>query len=210
MSNSNPSINPANNDVLAGLLNFTYKKYLQQTDSALPAKVVSYDPQTNYAQIQPMIMIVGTDGTTQPRGNIAKVPVLMLGAGSFFIRVPVKSGDLGWIIANDRDISLFLKDYTMNPPNTNRIKNFSDCFFIPHLMKDYTVAEEDFNNLVIQNLDGSVKISLGENTITLKADTINIEGELIVSDRVIAETDFASGGNITAVGDITPHTPIPP
>jgi protein gp138 len=217
MTNANPSLDPANNDTLTGTLRQVFLKLMQRTDGVLPASVVAFDG-TSRVQVQPLIPLVATDGQQTSRAQIASIPVVQVGAGGYFLHFNLKPGDLGLIIACDRDISNFLQSYQEAQPNTARIKNFSDSFFLPCVMNGFTVAGEDRENAVLQNIDGTVRISLSTtgvkitappNGIELNSDVL-ITGKLTVNGRVIAETDLASGGNITAAGTITDHTPIPP
>lgn len=158
---SPPSHNPADNDSMAGMLRLVLTKFLQNTDDMLPASVIAYDRAANRASVQPLIAMVTTDGIQINRSQIASVPVLQLGGGDYLLSFPLKHGDLGWIKANDRDISLFLENYGNSSPNTQRKHSFEDAVFIPDTMlRDVTIASEDANNAVLQNLDGTVKIAL--------------------------------------------------
>lgn len=161
MSNNNPSLNPANNGTLAGTLQFSIQKILQGIDGMLPAKVISYDREANRVQAQILITLVTTDGSQVPRPQIASLPVLILGAGNFSVSFPLKAGDLGWIMANDRDISAFLQSYSESAPNTLRIKNFSDGVFVPDIMKSYNISSANEDYMIIQSNDGLMSIELG-------------------------------------------------
>lgn len=210
MSNNNPSINPANNGSLAGTLQFVFSKLAQQTDGMLPAKVIKYDRDTNRVQVQILITLITTDGSQIPRPQVASLPVLLIGGGGFFLSFPLKSGDLGWVMASDRDISLFLQSYSQSPPNTNRIKSFSDGVFIPDAMTGYTIDSDDDDKFVIQNLDGTVKISISDTDIDIVALTkVNIDCPLVTVNPSSPGL-FAVNGNITASGTITPSVPVPP
>ena len=112
MSNNNPSIDPADNDSLVGSITFAFKKLLQQVNGMLPAQVIAYDRTTNRVQVQILITILTTDGSQVPRPQVASLPVLIMGGGGFTISFPIKEGDFGWVLANDRDISLFLQNYS--------------------------------------------------------------------------------------------------
>lgn len=232
-----PDIDPANNGTLAGTLQFCFKKFMQNINGMLPAKVIAYDRTTNRVQVQLLISIVTTDGQIIPRSQIASLPVLLLGGGGFFLSFNLNTGDLGWIIANDRDISLFLQNYEQSAPNTARIKNFADGLFIPDAMTGYQIASEDSSSVVLQNLDGTIKISLQSDRIKLTAPLVEITGGLQVDGVVTGEgisaltinspvvaTDglTVSGGgsnaltvtgnervvgDITASGSITPFVP---
>lgn len=225
-TNANPSIDPANEDTLLGVLKVAIGKAIQEMDNVLPATIVAYDRVTNRAQVQPQIRIVNTNGQAISRAQIASVPVYQYGGGGFLLNFPLKPGSLGWIVACDRDISQFLQSYSQSAPNTYRKKNFSDSFFLPDIMTGYTISGEDEENAVLQNLDGTVKISLGMDSIRISAKNIFIESESLTIDassdvsitspsikidstgEIITTTPkFAVDGDITASGSITPSTP---
>src|SRR4051812_35962375 len=118
IQNAPPSRNPADNDTMAGTFRLVLDKFLQRTDDMLPGKVIAYDAATNLAQVQPLIIMVTTNNQQVKRAQIASVPVYQMGAGGLVLRFPVKTGDLGWIKANDRDISLFKRIKDFVSPNT--------------------------------------------------------------------------------------------
>src|ERR1700712_4678497 len=101
---SPPSHNPADDDSMAGMLRLVLTKFLQNTDDMLPARVIAYDRTANRASVQPLIAMVTTDNVQVNRSQLASVPVLQLGGGDCMLSFPLKSGDLGWIKASDRDI----------------------------------------------------------------------------------------------------------
>lgn len=228
-SGNQPDINPANNKTLAGTLQFAFYKLMQGVNGMLPARVIAYDRKNNRVQVQLLIAMVTTSGAQVSRPQVASLPVLLLGGGGFFLSFNISEGDLGWVIANDRDISLFLQNYKEAAPNTGRVKNFSDGVFIPDIMTGYTIGTDDTNNAVLQNLDGTVKISFGPDKITVTAPTVSViastEADItapkvvvtasveadVIAPLIRAETALlAAYGNITAAGTITPGTPPPP
>jgi hypothetical protein len=165
-----PSRNPADNDTLTGLLRLALTKFLQATDDMLPARVVAYDPAKNLAQVQPLIEVVSTANEILPRAQVASVPVLQMSGGGFVLRFPVSPEDLGWIKANDRDISLFRQTTQQARPNTQRKHSFEDGVFIPQAAWNLiTLAEEDSGNLVLQNYAGTVKVALWDDLIKILA-----------------------------------------
>lgn len=203
-SGNNPDIDPANNESLAGTLRFAFYKMLQGVNGMLPAEVISYDRTNNRVQVQLLIAVVSTGGAQISRPQIASIPVLLLGGGDFFMSFNLNPGDLGWVIANDRDISLFLQTYSQAAPNTGRIKSFSDGVFIPSVMTGYTIAGGDLGKAILQNLDGTVKITLETGKITISAPLVEIDG---YNPSIITPTGgtLAVIGNITATGSITPN-----
>jgi len=168
------SNNPANNDSLSGVLRLVLRKWTQYLDDMMPAQVIAYDRTTNRAQVQPLIIAVTTTGLNITRAQVASVPVLQPGGGGFFSGFPINTGDLGWLKANDRDISLFKQGYQSAPPNTKRQHSFEDALFIPDIMTGYTIAAEDASNAVWQNKAGSVCISLWSSQIKATAPNMGI------------------------------------
>ena len=195
MSNSNPSLDPADNGTLVGAVTFAFKKLMQGVNGMLPAQVMAYDRDTNRTQVQLLINIVATDGTQIPRPQLSSIPVFVFGGGGFRLSFPLKEGDQGWVIANDRDISLFLQSYAQAQPNTARLKSFSDGVFFPDVMNGLdTISGADADSVVLQNVDGTISIALGANSIDIQATTaVNITAPVL-----------AVTGNITATGTITP------
>lgn len=194
MTNSNPSINPADNGTLAGAVTFSFQKMLQNVNGMLPAKVISYDRTTNRVQVQLSINIVGTDGSVYPRPQLASIPVFVFGGGGFRLSFPLKSGNLGWVIANDRDISNFLKSYSQTSPNTARVKNFSDGVFFPDVMTGLnTIDSGDSNNAVLQNNSGTVTISISDEVVTITAPKVNINAGSPSSSINVNGNLFLSG-----------------
>jgi len=151
-------------------------KFLQQeVNDQLPAIVIAYNRTTNLATVQPLISMVTTLNDIVPRGQIASVPVFQAGAGGFMVNFPAKPGDLGWIKSNDRDISIFKQLWGFCTPNTRRMHSFEDGVFYPQVFKDFTIESEDSANLVIQKLDGSVRIALWADQIKVTAPTVIID-----------------------------------
>jgi hypothetical protein len=190
MTNNIPSIDPANLGTLIGTFEHIFWKNMQSVNGVMPATVIAYDRNSNppRAQVQPAINIKTTDGQSIPRAQIVNVPVCRIGGGGYFIDFNVKPGDFGLLFTCDRDISLFLQNKKASAPNTNRIKNFSDSFFLPIVLKNATIDPENSELAVLQNEDGSI-------CIAIHPDKVKIKGKLYVD------------GDIEASGNITPNVP---
>ena len=156
-----PSIQPTNQDSLSGTFDFALSKFLQNIDDMLPAQIIAYDRPSNMAQVQPLIYVVTTSDTLVQRAPILSVPVLQIGGGGFVLNFPIKTGDLGWLKANDRDVSLFKQSWGMSQPNTARKHNFSDAIFIPSILTGFVIAGSDAANVTLQSLSGSIRLSMG-------------------------------------------------
>jgi hypothetical protein len=184
MSANPSSIDPANEDTLTGTFRHIFNKMMQDTNGMLPARVVAFNGDRNKPRVtvQPQIAILTTGGSQVSRAQIASIPVFQFGAGGFLLSFPVKVGDLGWIRANDRDISIFLQNYRESRPQTLRKNNFADAVFFPDMMRDYSITDDD--SAVLQNADGTVKIALSETALTITAPAVNIVSPVLTHNGV--------------------------
>lgn len=168
-------MNPANVGSLPGTLAVVLEKFLQNVDDMLPARVVAFDRASNRAQVQPLIMVYTTSKKKIQRAQIASVPVLQIGGGGFMLNFNLNPGDMGWIKASDRDISVFMQGFAEDIPPTARKHSFEDGLFIPNVMTGFTINGEDEGNAVFQTLDGSVRIALWPDKIKLTAPEVVID-----------------------------------
>lgn len=175
MSNAPPSKNPADDGSLAGALNTVLRKLMQQTECMLPARVVEYDRARNVATVQPIIQVLTTSGEAVSRAQIAEVPVLALGGGGFVMHFPLQPGDLGWIEASDRDISLFTQALAEAPPNTHRLHSFSDGRFVPDVLRQFEAGSVAGDAMAIQSTDGTVRVELSPGRLLLVAPEVRVD-----------------------------------
>jgi hypothetical protein len=167
------------------------------TDKLIPATVVEFDRAQNLATVRPLIMTIDMADNTRMRNALAQVPVFSLGGEGFHISFPLKQGDLGWIMAADRDISLFMQNLGAAPPNTLRKHSFSDSWFIPDVFRKYTINAEDSAAMVIQSTDGTTRISIGDGNVTITAP-----GEVTVDTPQANFTkNVQVGGDLQVIGN---------
>lgn len=174
-------------NLLPELVNEILAAAKRAVEVSIPCVVTKVISRTK-VHVRPLIKIVARDGTSMERHIIEGLPVFTSGAGDKFISFPVAVGDIGWIDACDRDISLFLQSYENVEPPTSRMHSFSDARFIPDIMTNITIAEEDATAMVIQTRNGAVKIALDDSEIRIKNDTVSL---VIDGSKV---TGIAPGG----------------
>jgi hypothetical protein len=204
-----PSKPPAIDGDLGAALAFIFQKMMQKVDGQLPAKIISYNRTTNRAMVQPLISIISTSGQRVGRAPIAAVPVLALGGGSMFINFPLGPGDIGWIEASDRDISLYLQSAQVSSPNDGRIHSFEHGRFIPDVYDNYTFTL-DAGAMVISTLDGSTRIVMKPGKIQFFASeidfnsttfTVNNAGVMTVNTATYNQ-NTTSGSGSTTTGNV--------
>ena len=166
-----PSYNPADQDTLTGALNIVLDNFSKGLNDMLPAQIIAYNRTTNLAEVQPLISVVTTDNAVVKRAQILSVPVLQMGGGGFVLNFPIKAGDLGFIKANDRDISIFKQLWQMVVPNTARKHNFADGIFIPACLTNFTIESQDATNVVLQSINASVRFSMGNGNTCISDET---------------------------------------
>jgi phage baseplate assembly protein gpV len=218
MTNYNPSVDPANLDTLTGAFRANINKILQSLEMMLPAQVVSVSagpPLT--VVVQPLITMVSTDGTAIARAQVANIPVMQLGGGGIILTFPVQVGDVGWILASDRDISTYKQNGVQSPPNTFRMFSFSDGVFIPAIMRDYTLAAGNPDSATLQSVDGKYSLTLSDTkivltspgaSITLNSTGIVVTGPVTFQGPVtIANGLVITGGGVTSTSAINITAP---
>lgn len=170
MTLQRPNSDQANDGSLPGITRDVLESWLRDSvDGMLPAQVVSYDHASNRAKIKPVIKVGMTDGGSRDRAEVASVPTLRLGGGGFFVNIPIKAGDKGWIFAADRDISVFLQTNENHPPPSKRFHSFSSGLFVPDTLRDWNGNSDA---LTLQSLDGAVAIELHADKVVQKVGAI--------------------------------------
>lgn len=151
------SENPADNGTLEGLNDFLQDKMYLHLEKVIPGIVQSYDKATNTATIKPAITGVATQGAKVPKDVLTNIPVMQLGG---IIKFPVAVGMTGWLIACDRDISIFKKIKQETAPNTSRKHKYQDSFFIPDSI-NATVTENEVT-IDATGMDINLKVGTGK------------------------------------------------
>lgn len=200
-----PNYNESNKSSFSGILEEVLKNYSLNLENVLPAVVVSHDRATNTVVVTPAINMIGTDGEPIQRANLT-LPVHVFGGGGIVISAPLQSGDTGWIIASDRDITLFKQSLKVSNPNTYRTHKFAFGFFVPDKIKGFTVQSGDDSAFLIQTLDGSTRIALSDGLVKINTGG-NIQAECssltitASSCKITGETEIT--GNLTVSGEVT-------
>ncbi len=207
---------------LLGALMAAFRGHELTSDQLLPAIVQSFDREANVATIQPLIQWVDVDNGLHSRHALAKINVLSLGGGGFHISFPLKQGDLGWIIAADRDISLFKQSLEEAAPNTGRLHSFEDGWFVPDVFRKYTINGADTDSMVIQSTDSETRICIREGVVDIFAPTsmtvttpeatftgnVTIQQNLTVNETAQIDSTLTVDGLTTLNGGVNvPNAP---
>jgi|LSQX01.2.fsa_nt_gb hypothetical protein len=166
---------------LSAVLRTWIRGYIRDNlDTMLPVQVTGYDAKTNKVTVKPLIRLVSTDGTEVERAEIANIPVFRFGNPRFFITLQQKAGDFGWLMANDRDISLFLQSYQANRPNTARLHSFSDAVFFPDAINYGDADAYGEGGLILQSYSGDTAIHMKDNgDVDVKGGAVNVIADMV-------------------------------
>ena len=96
----------------------------------LPAKIVSYDPETQYADLQIQLLLQLSDDSTAPFPVLPNVPVKHLRArgGAAFIHMPLEAGDDMLLVFSQRSLDNWKTQGGMTNPDDNRKFDLTDAF----------------------------------------------------------------------------------
>jgi len=202
MQNQNsPSRNLDADTNLPDVLELAIRKHMLQHNDMLPARIVSWNPSINRAQVEILYMVTMTDSSVHQMGAPAEVPTFVIGTGKTALVWPLKPGDLGWIKATDRDITLFLQSYKADAGASPRIHCFEDGIFIPDAMKDFVVVDAD--GVSLQTLDGTSSVVVKDGSIKLSVGStvLTITDDQITSNKVINAPQFTDG-SVSLIGHV--------
>lgn len=200
-----PAHNPADENTFEGLNNVLVDKIAMGLQNVIPAIVQSYDKATNRAVVKPAITGIASQGQKVPKEPYIDIPVLNISGGGFVVSFPIKADDTGWLIACDRNISLFKQNLTESAPNDFRKHKFEDGFFIPDKINNTPL--NNTNSLLIQDSTGNISIELTATGVNIKGITAitgntSVIGNLTVSTGASGSFSTADSKTVTVVNGI--------
>lgn len=167
----------------------------------LTGKVVSFDPATQTATIQPDYRPMH-NGEPVDMPELQEVPVRFQRAGGFVITTPIKAGDKVTLRPQMRSSESFHSDGTYETPGDARSASLSDMEAFLDGGESLTDPIVGFNNsnLEIRSADGSFKIEMSEdgkfkiegaqgNVYDLLAQVV----ELLASDQLQINSGSSAG-----------------
>ncbi len=199
-----PSNNPAETNSESGKNDFLFDKLLSKIEKIAPAQIISYDRQKNRAVVQILNQSITSQGGKIPRKPLKDIPALVLYGGDFVLSFPIKEGDVGWICAADRNISIFKQTLKMFAPATYEKHRYKDSFFVPNYINGFTYTPDDEDAVLLTSTDGSTKISVKQGQVTIIANTIHLGGTsgafVLTENSTITDS---RGGACTVISNTT-------
>ncbi len=129
-------------------LKAVFGEALAELHTALPAVIVSYDPSSKRAQVQPLFVRVYEDleqnEVPLPYPVLTEVPVRYLRGGGAFLHMPLAAGDPVWLICAQSSIDKVLAGDGQTPldPQDARHHHIADAFVLAGLVTEQ-MAQDD-------------------------------------------------------------------
>lgn len=194
------------NDGLESLLKQYVGNGLNNTFTAMPARVINSDLATQKVDVQLLVNRLNADDTTTVRPPVLGVPLMFQGSVSSQFSFPVRAGDTVLVVFGMRNIDRF-KGGSTDPhdPLTNRKYDRNDAIAIPGLFPFSQARNNPSKHSLDHSVDDAViSHNLGsgsENEVRLKAN-----GDIIVNSPSKVEVN-CSTAEINASDSVTVDTP---
>lgn len=204
---------------LPGIIRQGITNYMKDVHTALPGKIVTFNPSLQTASVQLLIRRVFKNNRERDLPQLINVPVWQPRAGGFSITFPIKPDDECLVLFSERSLDKWFKFGDIQTPTDFRMHSLSDAICLvgmssePKAIQDYDAEnfqirneEKDQTVTLLANKDvnittGAVVVEMlnGSETINMTAPTkINI-------DTPLAEytTDVKINGKLEVVQDVT-------
>ncbi|RKZ95958.1 MAG: hypothetical protein DRQ46_07735 [Gammaproteobacteria bacterium] len=188
---------------------------LKELHTAMPGEIISFDPDEQIADIQPMIKrVMGGEVVNLP--VLKAVPVRFMKSGEFTVTFPLSEGDEVELIFQERSIDTWLEQGGIVAPDDVRKHALSDAIAIPvGYSQANKISNFDPDNLEIRSEGGaSIKITpdgnieLNGNADFVTAfDDMKAAFDQLVNDFDLHQHTITSGSSAgTTTPPLTPST----
>lgn len=177
---------------------------LKELHTCMPGKIVSFDTDTQIAEIQPLIRRIFVNSGPVDLPLCISCPVMFPRAGGFSMTFPVTVGDECMIMFSERALDTWLQSGGVQLPLDTRRHSLSDAIAILGLYSQPNKLESFFTTgIEIKADDGSIYFRLDGTGITIKGN-VNIDGNITMTGTSTATdhtSDTISGKTHTHPGD---------
>lgn len=199
---------------LASALSTYMNNFLGVLHTALPAKVLSYDPATHMAEVVPTVRTALDNGVELELPPLKQVPVIFPATAAFDIEFPVAADDGVLLVFSESDLSAWIAsngNEVVSPGTSSRF-GLNSAIAIPGLRP--------------ARKEGAARIAVEDNgTLTITSPKIVLNGRVVVQQDMIVRDDVYVGPapvgpgtslknhiHVTPTGpsDAPTPTPIPP
>lgn len=192
-------------ETIEDVLKTAIERGLLDVHTALPGKVVSFNPVKNTVSVEPMINQIMEDSSQQEITTLADVPVQFQRGGGFVLTFPIAQGDEGLIVFNERCIDGWWATGQKSIPLDFRMHDYSDAVFIPGISSVPKAIPNIFmQGAALRTEDDSTYIRLTNGKIFIKGD-IEHEGNREQTGNSLTNGNHSVNGNSESSGGTMTH-----
>ena len=184
---------------------------LRRLRVAMPAEVVSYDPERSMVKVRIVQPELLQDGTTEQQPVIAEVPVSWMRCGGAWITFPINPGDTGLLTFCDADVGGWVSEGDTTGPDSERRHSISDAVFLPGIQGGGVESNPDDVEIQYQGStihirhDGSVEVNAPVVLVNTEDATLNTTTATVNAEDTVLNTTTAT---VNAEENVTTNTPL--
>lgn len=192
------------------MLRGIFGEYLKDNmRTSVPGHVLSFDPDTQMAEVQIGLMLEDRLGSQQPRRPIIHVPVQFWGAAGGTLECRVASNTEGVLFFSQECIDSWVDQGGVAVKSEPRRFSINDAYFIPGIRSipgaitsfandGIRLRSNDGSRYVWLKDDSSIGLSNGAGSITIGADgVVNINGVTITPTGLVHTANDVQAGLIS-------------
>lgn len=179
-----------NNDSQTEGITSLINSRLEQLNTAIPAKIQSFNPQTQTVECQCAINRVDKNtGESVEYPLLVDLPIQYPIAGGFALTLPIKPGDDCLVVFSQKCIDGWHQDGKIKPESENRLHDLSDGIALIGVSSQAGVlANYNTSAMELRNRQGTAKITISDNSIifTVGGTTMTIDASGITTSSDIS------------------------
>ncbi len=170
---------------------------LKKVHVALPGRIVSFDPSTQTASVQPMIEQVLQHDQAVPLPMLTDVPVQFPRGGAFVMTFPVAPGDECLLIFAERCIDGWFTSGQSSIPLDYRLHDLSDGFALMGFSSlSHVIPNLATDAVMMRTLDGSAYFKLDQaGRMTIRGTQLTIQCPVIVEQLLTYQAGLSGTGS---------------
>lgn len=150
---------------LADYIESSLRAFAHKFQTCIPA-IVKEVKSRDTVVVSPAVLQTSSNGTPLEWADITTTMLTPFG-GNMFLSMPVAVGDTGWLVGADLDTYKFKQNKKPAQQTIFTRHQYQFGFFVPDIINGYTVEDTDDGAIVLSSIDGSTKISIKKNEISL-------------------------------------------
>lgn len=187
------------------LLKTAFREFMKSVGTNVPGHILSFDKDTQLAQVQIGIEQVDVNGKTDTPTPLIEVYVWM-GGGDYLVETQIDEGTEGLIIFSQRCIDGWTDTGGVAKNPILRFHDLSDAFFLPGIRSQPNkISSFQNNGIRLRDKAGDNYIWLkNDGTVEMKAVDVNIISNSLTHNSVNVGDDHTHSGVTTGGGTSGP------